>query len=82
MSEMLDKLTAQPAELYGLPGGRLQEGGPADLVLFDPEEEWAVTEESFASRSKNSPFIGAKLTGRVRYTVCGGEVVFEEERHL
>ena len=82
MSEMLDKLTAQPAELYGLPGGRLQEGGPADLVLFDPEEEWTVTEESFASRSKNSPFIGTKLTGRVRYTVCGGEVVFEEERHL
>ncbi len=52
------------------------EGGPADLVIFDPEEKWTVKE--FYSRSHNSPFIGERLTGRVKYTICNGNIVYQD----
>lgn len=72
--ELLEKMTINPAKLYHLPYGTLKAGAAADLVLFDPEEEW--TPESFHSKSSNSPFTGKKLYGRVHYTICGGSVVY------
>ena len=62
----------KPADIIGIPGGRLREGGPADLALFDPEETWTVEEEEFHSKSKNSAFIGHTLTGRVNHTIIDG----------
>ncbi len=76
MSEMLAMLTYKPADYYGLPAGRLEKGACADIVIFDPKAEWTVTEESFHSKSCNSPFIGEKLPGVVRYTVAGGQLVY------
>lgn len=73
LMELMEKMSCNPARLYKLDCGRLQEGGPADLVIFDPEEEWVV--ESFASKSSNSPFVGEKLTGKVKWTICKGKVV-------
>ena len=73
---LLEKMTINPAMLYHLNAGRLTEGGPADLVLFDPEKKWVV-EEQFYSKASNSPFIGMELTGQVQYTICGGKVIFE-----
>ena len=73
--ELLACMTVNPARLYHLDAGYLAEDGPADLVLFDPKEEW--TPEHFCSKSQNSPFLNRTMKGRVRYTVCGGTVVYE-----
>lgn len=75
MMQMLACLTCNPADFYHLPAGRLEEGLPADITLFDPEEEWIIPPQ-FASRSCNSPFIGEKLPGVVHYTITGGEIVY------
>lgn len=77
MMSLLKKLTCNPAEMYHLNAGYLAEDGPADIVLFDPEEEWVV--EEFVSKSVNSPFLGWKLKGVVKYTLCGGKVVYRNE---
>lgn len=73
MLQLLEKMTVNPAKLYGLPSGRIEEGAPADLVLFDPEEKWTPTE--YVSMSSNSPFTGWELYGKVKMTICGGKVV-------
>lgn len=75
LMELMEKMSRNPARLYGLPYPGIAVGAPADLVLFDENEEWIV--EHFHSRSANSPFLGKKLSGRVRYTICGGKVVYE-----
>ena len=75
MMQMLACLTCNPADFYHLPAGRLEEGFPADITLFDPDEEWIVPPQ-FASRSCNSPFIGERLPGVVHYTIVNGEIVY------
>lgn len=77
LSELLEKMTVNPARLYNIDGGRLAEGAPADIVLFDPEKEWVV-EDNFKSKANNSPFIGMKLYGQVCCTICGGRVVYRK----
>ena len=74
MMEMLEKMTSNPAELYKLPGGSIEVGNPADFVIFNPDEEWTVTD--FASKSTNTPFIGEKLYGKVHYTICRGKIIY------
>ncbi len=75
MMELVRKMSLAPARLYHLDAGYLAEGGPADLVVFDPKKEWTV--ESFVSKAANSPFIGEKLPGVVSYTICGGRIAVE-----
>lgn len=74
--DLLEKMTINPAMLYHLNAGRISEGGPADLVLFDPDKKWTV-EDHFYSKANNSPFIGMELTGKVQYTICGGKIVYQ-----
>lgn len=69
-------MTAAPSQICDLNAGLLVEGGPADIAVFDPKAEWVVNAEEFASRSKNSPFIGMTLRGKVKCTVCDGNVVY------
>lgn len=76
MMEVLDKLTAKPAAMYNIDRGDLRVGGPADIVIFNPDEKWTVT--GFQSKSQNSPFIGEELTGKVKYTICKGKVVYRD----
>ncbi|SHK25387.1 dihydroorotase [Hespellia stercorisuis] len=76
MMHLLEKMTAKPAELYHMNAGALKVGKPADIVIFDEHEEWTVTD--FKSKACNSPFTGMKLSGRVKYTICDGEVVYED----
>lgn len=73
MMQLLEKMTINPAKLYNMEQGRLQEGKPADVVLFDPEEEWKVKE--YKSKATNSPFTGWKLKGKVKYTICDGKII-------
>ena len=77
MSHFLEKLTVNPAELYHLDAGYVAVGGLADLVIFDEKETWTVT-ENFKSKASNSPFIGETLTGKVKYTICSGKVVYTD----
>ena len=72
--ELMRKMSQNPAALYHLPCQGITEGTPADLVIFDADEEWKV--ESFRSKAVNSPFKGWTLTGRVHYTICEGKVVY------
>ncbi len=76
MMEVLDKLTAKPAAMYNIDRGDLRVGGPADIVIFNPDEKWTVT--GFQSKSQNSPFLGEELTGKVKYTICAGKVVYKD----
>lgn len=72
--QLIEKMTLNPARLYRLDKGFLAPGADADIVIFDPNEIWTVTE--FASKSANSPFIGERLFGKVKYTICNGEIVY------
>lgn len=78
LPELIDRMTRKPSEAYELNSGKVEEGGNADIVILDPTEEWTVTKDGFHSKSSNSPFIGEKLTGRVKCTICGGKIVYEE----
>ncbi len=75
LMELLEKMTCNPAKLYKLPGGSIEIDAPADFVIFDQDEEWVVDE--FASKSTNTPFKGAKLYGKIHYTICAGEIVYQ-----
>ena len=80
MAQLIRKMSFCPAELYHLDGGRMNVGAPGDLVIFHPEEEWTVGE--FHSKSSNSPFVGWKLKGKVKWTICGGKVVYKSSEVL
>ena len=80
LRQALAALTVRPAELLGLPAGRLAEGAPADLALVDLDAEWVVDPAALRSRSRNTPFGGWRLTGRVEATLVEGRVVYERER--
>lgn len=77
MKQLLQKMSLQPASMYHLDAGYLAEGGPADLILIDTVAEEEVG--SFASKASNTPFIGWKLKGVVKATICGGRIVYEKK---
>ena len=77
MLQLLEKMTVNPARFYGLDAGTLRAGAPADLVIFDEREKWTVEEDKFRSKSRNSPFTGMELYGKVYCTICGGNVAYE-----
>ncbi len=79
LTRLLNAMSTRPAELLGLPGGRLEPGAPADVIVFDPELPWVVDAEKLRSRCKNTPFDEARMTGKVLMTVVAGRVVFEGE---
>ncbi len=76
--DLLARMTIAPATLLGLPQGRLAPGAPADLMLFDPDRAWQVDAAKLRSKSKNSPFDGRPVQGRVLRTVVDGRTVFAE----
>ena len=80
MVQLMEKMSLNPAKLYRFDKGSVAEGADADLVIFDENEKWAVTEDDIASKSHNTPFIGAELYGRVKYTICGGRIVYEDKK--
>ncbi|MBI1255109.1 MAG: amidohydrolase family protein [Hyphomonas sp.] len=75
--EALAPVTIGPASILGLPQGRIARGAPADLILFDAGKPWLCDRDQLLSRSKNSPFDGRRLQGRVTRTLVGGKTVFE-----
>ncbi len=77
MSHMLSKLTINPSRYYNLDRGDISLGKIADICIFDPNEKYTVKE--FKSKSKNSPFTNWELYGKVKYTICGGKIVYSDQ---
>jgi len=74
--DVLAKLTYKPADIINVPRGRIQKDHVADLILVDLDQEWEIKTEDFASKSKNSPFDGYKVKGRVIRTIVSGKTVY------
>ena len=79
LKTVIAALSTNPAALYKLDAGYIKEGGPADIVIFDPSESWEFKKEDIASKACNSPFIGEKLIGRVKCTICKGKIAWRDE---
>ena len=72
-------MSTNPADILHLPKGRMSLGAIADLTIFDPNEEWVIDPSKFASKGHNTPFAGRTVKGKVKYTIVGGEVVYEDQ---
>jgi dihydroorotase len=76
----LVRLTSyNPAQLLHIDRGTIEEGKVADITIFDPNEKYTYTKEMIVSKAKNSPFIGKELKGKVKYTIVGGNVVYQDK---
>jgi dihydroorotase len=80
LAELIRRMSGTPARLLGIPGGTLEPGSPADLVLFDPDELWTVDPAGLHGKSRNAVFKHRKLAGRVQMTFLGGRIVYQRER--
>jgi dihydroorotase len=77
LPQVIALLTAKPAAVMGIDRGTLRVGSPADVTVIDPDAEWVVDPAAFRSKSRNTPFAGWKMRGRVIKTVVGGKVVYD-----
>ena len=78
---IIRRMSTNPADLLHLSRGHMSLGAVADLMIFDPDEEWTVDPEQFASKARNTPFAGWKVKGRVKYTISKGEVIYQDGRN-
>ena len=79
ISQLIDKMSCTPAKILHINAGTLSVGKPADIMLFSPDEEWTVSPDMLHGKSKNTPFKNMTLTSKVKLTICGGKIVFNEE---
>ena len=77
LAKTLARVTSDAARILGVQSGRIEAGAPADLVVFDPAQNWRVAPDTLKSQGKNTPFLGYELAGRVRTTIVAGNVVYE-----
>jgi dihydroorotase len=70
-------MSAAPARILGLQGGKIEVGEVADLMIADLDEKWIVDPANFVSKGKNNPFGGYELCGVVKYTIVDGEVKYQ-----
>jgi len=78
MSELIAKMTSNPARLLNLSCGTLSEGAAADLCIFDAEERWVLDRTKLQSKSRNTPWHNCEMTGRVSHTIKGGRIVYAD----
>ena len=76
LANIIKLMSENPARILGLKAGTLETGKTADVVIFDPNEEWTVDPSKFKSKAKHSPFAGMKLRGKVKYTISQGKIVY------
>lgn len=77
LSEIIEKMSWKPAQILGLEAGTLEVGKDADLIMFDPKRIWTVDREALHGKSKNTPFHGMQMKGKVLLTLCRGNIVFD-----
>ncbi len=75
--QMAEKMSYNPARILGIDRGSLEIGKAADVVIIDPEKEYTIDADTFASKGKNTPFSGRKVKGKVKMTICDGNIVYE-----
>lgn len=80
LPDVIRRMSTNPADILHLARGHMSIGAVADLVIFDPDEEWTIDPEQFASKARNTPFAGRTVKGRVKYTVVKGEVIYRDDR--
>ncbi len=78
--QMAEKMSFNPAKILKINAGSLREGMPADIAVFDFENEYTIDPKTFVSKGKNTPFAGKKVFGKTIYTLTDGNVVWEERR--
>jgi len=78
LDAVIKLISTNPSKILTFDAGELKAGCIADLVIFDPDEEWTVDPSKFVSKARNTPFGGMKLRGKVKYTISRGRLVFEE----
>lgn len=76
--QMAEKMSYNPARLIPVDKGDISEGKIADIVIFNPNETYTIDKNTFASKGKNTPFHGRRVTGKVKYTICNGKLVYED----
>ena len=76
--QMAEKMSYNPARIIGIDKGDIQPGKKADVELFDPNETYRIDKNTFASKGRNTPFDGREVTGRVKLTICDGNIVYEQ----
>lgn len=79
LRRLVELMSENPATLLGIPGGCIEEGGPADIAIADPDCVWTVDPKKLHSKSKNTVFKGMTLRGKVKTTICRGEIVYQDE---
>lgn len=79
INKIIELMSVNPAKIIGVDAGVLNENKPADLVIFDPCEEWVVDANKLHGKSKNAVLKNMKLTGKVKYTILAGKIVFEDK---
>lgn len=79
LKRLVEAMTIRPAEIIGIPKGTLKVGADADVTIFDPKARYRIDVSKFRSKSKNSPFDGWDVQGRVCYTIVSGKVVYRSE---
>ncbi len=77
LPRLLRAMSTRPAEILGLPSGRLSPGAPADLIRFDPDEPFVLDPATLHSRCRNTPFDQARMEGRVKLTMVAGRIAHE-----
>ena len=82
LTQMIEKMSTNPAKILGIEKGTLKEGSAADITIINPDEEWIVYKKDFESKGKNTPFDGYKLSGKVKYTIVDGEVVYSDKEGI
>ena len=76
---LVERMSCAPARVFGLTGGTLRRGAPADVTVFDPDVEWVVDAARFESKGRNTPYSGRTLQGRAHVTLVGGRIVYRRE---
>jgi len=79
LNQVVSKMSAMPARILKIDKGDIRVGADADLAIVNLEEEYVINPDEFLSKSKNSPFKGFKVSGRVKYTICGGKIVYQDK---
>jgi len=77
MWKLIEKMSLNPAQLYNLDAGYIAEGCKANIVIFNEEESFSA--DHFESKSDSSPYRGERLFGKIKYTICDGQIVYESE---
>jgi dihydroorotase len=75
MDEIIALMSTNPAKILNLDTGKLKTGSDADIIIFDPNEEWTVDPAQFKSKARNTPYGGMTLRGKVKYTISKGKCI-------